>query len=184
MIEVQLIKQILDTQQDYASGSRIAFLKGDNLSARKEAAFFEKRMNIQLDKHFVTNFTDWKEQYLTVQRDADMLLFGNNASIKGWDDAEAQAFVLANTTVPSGNWDAWMAPYSLVSFANSSEEQGEWAAETALRILAGTTPAEIPIAFNQKGKIYLNMELAKKLGIKFPIELIERATFTSELGLP
>jgi len=91
--------------------------------------------------------------------------------------------VLAHTIVPSGNWDEWMAPYSLVTFSNIPEEQGEWAATTALKILAGKTPAEVPITPNHKGAIVLNMELAKKLEIKFPIDLIERATFTSELDL-
>ena len=183
MIEVQLIEQILATLQNYAAGPRIAFLKGNDLSARKEADFFDQRFALQLDKRFVADFDAWKEQYLALQSEADMILLGNSASVKGWDNQEAQAFVLANTSVPSGNWDEWMAPYSLVTFANIPEEQGEWAATTALKILAGTTPAEIPITSNQKGKIYLNMTLAKKLGIKFPIELIERATFITEMGL-
>ena len=183
MIEIQLIAQILKTLQNYTSSSRIAFLKGDDLSARKEADFFDKHFSLQLDKRFVADFSAWKEQYLALQSEADMILLGNSASIKGWNNKEAQAFVMAKTSVPSGNWDDWMAPFSLVTFANSPEEQGEWAATAALKILAGTAPVEIPITSNQKGKIYLNMALAKKLGIKFPIELIERATFTSELGL-
>ena len=183
MIEVQLIEQILGTLQNYAAGPRIAFLEGDDLSSRKTAEGFEKHFALQLDKRFVTDFAVWKNQYLALQGNADMILLGNTASVKGWNNEEAQAFVLANATVPSGSWDDWMAPYSLVTFANNPEEQGEWAATAALKILSGITPAEIPITSNQKGKIYLNMVLAKKLGIKFPIELIERATFISELGL-
>jgi ABC-type uncharacterized transport system substrate-binding protein len=181
MIEVQLIGQIIDSLQKYAAGTRIAFLKGDDLSARKEAVFFEKRYDLKLDKRFVTNFSAWKDQYLQLQKDADLILLGNSISIPDWDKQEAQAFVLANTLVPSGNWDEWMAPFSLITFANSPEEQGEWAATAALKILAGTSPQAIPLTTNQRGKLYLNMELAKKLGIKFPIELIERATFTSEI---
>jgi ABC-type uncharacterized transport system substrate-binding protein len=183
MIEVQMIEQILATLQIYAAGPRIAFLKGDDLSARKEADFFEKRFALQIDKHFVTNFTAWKKHYLTLQQEADMLLLGNSASVKGWDNAEAQAFVLLNTRIPSGNWDDWMAPFSLVTFANDPEEQGRWAATAALKILAGATPAEIPVSSNHRVKIILNMPLAKKLGIKFSIDLIERATFTSEMDV-
>jgi len=183
MIEVQLVAQILDTMRDYATGNRVAFLKGDDLSARKEAAFFEEAIARQLDKRFVTDFTEWKKQYLALQTQADMIFLGNRASINGWDDAEALAFVLANARVPSGGWAAWVAPFALLAFANEPKEQGEWAAKTALKILDGAAPSEIPVVTNQKATIYLNMEMAKKLNIKFPIELIERATFTSEMGL-
>jgi ABC transporter substrate binding protein len=183
MIEVQLIDQIIDTLQNYSAGQRVAFIKGDDLSARKEADFFEKRFATQLDKRFVADFSTWKTEYLALQKEADMILLGNSASIKGWNAEEALALILTATTVPTGNWDAWMAPYSLLTLANKPEEQGRWAAATALQILSGTAAGDIPVTINQKGKVYLNMELAKKLGIKFPIELIERATFTSELGL-
>jgi len=182
MLEVQLIDQILNALNPYARGRRVAFLKGDDLSARKEAQFIEERFGLQLDKRFVNNFTAWQKQYRLLQDQADIILLGNHSSIKGWNAGEAMAFILGNTRIPSGNWDAWMAPFSLVTFANSAEEQGEWAAKTALKILSGALPAEIPVATNQQGKIFLNMELARILGIKFPIELIERATFTSELG--
>jgi len=182
MIEVQLIDQILDTLQMYTSGNRVAFIKGDDNSARIEAEFFEKRFDVDLDKRFVGDFTAWKQQYLALQEEADMILIGNSASIKGWDSADAMQHILETTRVPTGNWDSWMAPFSLVTFANKAEEQGEWAARTALKILEGTPPTEIPITTNKNGKIYLNMKLAKILGIKFPIDLIERATFASELG--
>lgn len=182
MLEVQLIDQILGTLRPYAAGRRIAFLKGDDLSARKEAGFIEKRFKVRLDKRFVADFAAWKRQYRVLQDEADLLLLGNNASIKDWDATAAKAFIFETTRIPSGNWDTWMAPYSLVTFANDPEEQGEWAAAAALKILAGTPPADIPVTTNKRAKIYLNMELARKLGIKFPMELIERATFTSELS--
>ncbi len=180
MIEIQLIDQILALLRRYAAGNRIAFIKGDDLSARKEAAFFEQHFKLNLDQRFVKDFSAWKKQYLALQQESDMILIGNHISITGWNDEEAYRFILQKTRVPTGNWDDWMAKFSLVTFANNPEEQGEWAAQTALRILAGTPPADIPIVTNHKARIFLNMELARKLGIKFPIELIERATFTSE----
>lgn len=182
MVEVQLIDQILDTLHMYTTGKRLAFIKGDDSSARIEAKFFEKHFNVEIDKRFVRDFASWKQQYIALQEEADMILIGNYASVKGWDNREALQFILETTRVPTGNWDSWMAPFSLVTFANKAEEQGEWAAETALKILTGISPSEILITTNKKGKIYLNMKLAKILGIKFPIDLIERATFVSELG--
>lgn len=177
MIEVQLIDQILKVLKEYARGDRISFIKGDDDSARKEADFFEKRFKIELDRRFVKDFAEWKDQYLLLQDESDMILVGNYASIKGWNDDEAKRFIHDHTKIPTGNWDAWMAPFCLVTFANNPHEQGEWAARTALRILNGEKPGNIPIAFNQKAKIVLNMPLAKKMDILFPMELIEQSTF-------
>lgn len=181
MLEVQLIDQMLATLGPFAKGLRIAFIKGDDLTTRKEADFFDQRFNLRLDRRLVADFASWQQEYRRLQDEADLILLGNTASIAGWDAAAAQALILNETRVPTANWDSWMAPYSLVTFANSPAEQGEWAATAALQILNGTAPAAIPIATNRKARIYLNMELARKLGIKFPMELIDRATFTSEL---
>ncbi len=180
MVEVQLIDQLLTQLRTYAKGERIAFLKGDDSSARKEAGFYERRFQLKLDKRFVNTFKEWQQEYLALQQETDMVLLGNSSSIAGWDARQAYRFILENTSVPSGNWDEWMARFSLITLANKPEEQGEWAARTAMQILAGTVPQDISVTTNKRARIFLNMELAKVLDIKFPIELIERATFTSE----
>ncbi len=180
MVEVQLIDQLLKQLRIYSAGERIAFIKGDDLSARKEASFYEERFHLKLKKVFVKDFNEWQQEYRNLQQDADMILLGNSSSIAGWDADTAYRFILENTQVPSGNWDDWMARYSLITLANRPEEQGEWAARTAMKIVAGTAPADISLTTNKRARIILNMELARRLKIKFPIDLIERATFTSE----
>jgi len=42
-----------------------------------------------------------------------------------------------------------MAPFVLVGYMKSGEEQGAWAARTALEILNGKSPAEIPVVENK-----------------------------------
>lgn len=42
-------------------------------------------------------------------------------------------------------------------------EQGAWAGNTALKILEGTSPKDIPVVSNEKGQFYVNMPLANKL---------------------
>jgi ABC-type uncharacterized transport system substrate-binding protein len=179
MIEVQLIDRILATLKKYARGDRVGFIKGDDLSARKEALFYEARFNIEIDKRFVKNYSQWKDAYLDLQEKSDLLLVGNNESIPDWDPAAAKRFVEAHTTVPTGNWDTWMKDYALVTFATVPAEQGQWAAETALKILDGTSPGEIPVVTNKKAEIYRNMRIAKKLKIVFPIEFIRRSRSTT-----
>ena len=84
-----------------------------------------------------------------------------------------------NTRIPTGGWDVWMAENVLVTIANVAEEQGEWTAKTALEILGGKNPADIPIVKNIRGAYYLNMRLAKKLNIFFPLDLIEKSHMVS-----
>ena len=72
--------------------------------------------------------------------------------------------------------------YTLLGNVKIAEEQGWWAGKTALKILQGASPDDIPITVNKKFRVYLNMVLAKKLGIKFPMNLIEQATFTEQLS--
>lgn len=180
MLEVQLIDQIVHTLERYARGKRIAFIKGDDFSARKEAQFYERRFHLSLDKRFVKTFAQWKSAYIDLQQTSDMILVGNSASIEGWQAKAAKALVDQRTMVPTGNWDAWMAPFALITFATKPEEQGRWAASTALRILSGTPPSQIPVVTNKTARVILNMPLAKKLRIRFPMELINRAALISE----
>lgn len=179
MIEVQLIDQILATLKKYAGGDRIGFIKGDDLSARKEAIFYEKRFNINITKRFVKKYSEWQRAYLDLQEQTDMILVGNSVSIPDWDAMAAKRFVEANTRVPTGNWDKWMKDYALVTFATVPSEQGRWAAKAALKILDGTTPGNIPVMINKKAEIYRNMRIAKKLNIVFPIEFIRRSKSTT-----
>ena len=69
----------------------------------------------------------------------------------------------------------YMKQLVLVGFMKSGEEQGYWAAHAALRILAGAATSTIPVTENKTTKITLNMTLAKRLGVVFPLELIKRA---------
>jgi ABC-type uncharacterized transport system substrate-binding protein len=57
-----------------------------------------------------------------------------------------------------------MVPSAAYGLTKVAREQGEWAAQTALRILAGTRPADIPIVRNQQTRCFLNSELAAKIG--------------------
>lgn len=180
MIEVQLIDQIILALKPYARGERIAFIKGDDYSSRKEARFYEQHFHFVLDKRFVKTFAQWKAAYLDLQETSDMILVGNAASIDGWNAGTARALIDQSTKVPTGNWDAWMAPFALVTFATKPEEQGTWAARTALRILSGTPPNQIRVVTNKTARVFLNMPLAKKLGIRFPMQLINHASFTGE----
>jgi len=175
IIEVQRIDQLISRLREYARGGQIAYLKGDDSSARKEAHFFEEQFGLDLDKRFVTTFAQWQQEYLQLQQEADILLLGNVAALTGWDRTKARQLIAEQTVIPSGNWDTWMAPFTLITQATHPGEHGEWAARKTLAILNGTSPVDIPVAQNKKSEIYLNMTIARKLGIIFPMDLVNQA---------
>lgn len=180
MLEVSLMTQLMDNLQKYAKGKNVGFLGADNDVDRKEAEFITKKYNVQLTPTFVKTFDEFKAAYTEIQGKFDLLIWTNNSGIKDWPAAEGKKFVLENTKIPSGSCHDFMAPYVLVTYAKLGEEQGEWAAATALQILGGKAVKDIPVASNQKGQLYVNMPLAKKLGVNFPLEVLKAAKVIKE----
>ena len=175
MIEVALVPDMVKTLTPFAKGKRLGFLGPDNETSRKEAEYFGKKYGLVLDSRFVKNFADWKVQYKSLQTDCDILFVDNNAGIAGWVDMEAEHYVKTETQVPSASIYDFMAPFALVTYAKVASEQGQWAAKTAKEILAGKAPSEISVGVNKEAQIFLNMGLAEKLGITFPVDLMERS---------
>jgi ABC-type uncharacterized transport system substrate-binding protein len=182
MVEVSLIPELIDELILYSKGSRVGFLKGDSLSSRREGEEYEKVLGYEIEKVYVDNLSEWKEAFLSMQQQVDILLLGNLAAVQGWDEDEEslQRFVLEESVLPSGAWDSWMAEAVLVTFANQPEEQGEWAAFAALQILSGKSPSEIPLVKNKKAVVFLNMKLAKKMDIRFSQKILDRAHLVND----
>lgn len=110
-----------------------------------------------------------------------MLIQISNTGIKNWDPQVAQTFIFNHTKIITGAIsDDQTAAYCLMGMTKIGEEQGWWAGNTALKILDGTPPSAIPVTRNTQVKIYLNMELAKAMGLHFPMDLVEKSTFVGE----
>lgn len=180
MVEVQPVDRLLRDLLPLAKGSRVAFLKGDDLTARIEAEAIRREFGVDLDSRLVSRFADWKREYLKLQDEADLLIVGNPVSIPDWERSAALKLINEKTRIPTGSWDPWMAPYALLTHASLPEEQGEWAAQMALQVLNGTPVSNILQVRNKRSRIYLNMPLAKNLDIRFPMPLIENATLLRE----
>jgi ABC-type uncharacterized transport system substrate-binding protein len=179
MVEEALYLPTVETLKPFASGDRIGFLSSDTETERKNLEQIRKRFDTVFDVRFAQTFAQLKQSFLDLQRECDMVLIRECRSVTGFDHDEMVAFVQTNTVVPTGATERHIVDYALVTLAKSGEEQGEYAARTALEILAGKSPKDIPIVANKKAKRYLNMRLAKKLGITFPMEMIENAELIS-----
>ena len=176
-IEVDLAKELILELTKYAKGTRVGFISGDTLTDKKTLNFYQNNLGLKFEKiQLVNTFNEWKNAYTTLQDEVDVILFLNNAGIKNWNDVEAAKISKEVTKIPSGTTDQSLHPYVLISYAKDVHEFGEYASKTALKILDGTAPSQIPMSKNKRAKVSLNMTLAKKLNIIFPIKLIDMAT--------
>ncbi|MEI6126569.1 MAG: ABC transporter substrate binding protein [Pseudomonadota bacterium] len=179
--EVSVINPLLDQLKKFAKGGRYGFLACNNESDRIESEEIAKRANIVFEAiKLVNTFQEWKAAFLELQGQTDMIFCQNNAGIQDWDALEAIKFVRENTKVPTGSAHDFMAPYVFTCYAKLGEEQGEVAGNMALDILNGKPVKDIPPTVNKKGQVYLNLAIAKKLGIQLSLESIKAAKVIKE----
>jgi len=181
MVEVELPDQLVDLLKAYAEGDRIGYLTIDTETERKVVDTYNQRFfDGQMQPYWVTTQDEFKTAFIAAQQEVDILFMGNNAGSDKWDEEEMKQFVLRNSTIPTGSINDWMAPYSLLTLAKSSKEQGEWAAQAALNILEGKPVSEIPVAENKKGEMIVNLDLADKLGVVFAPSLLKTAVILEQ----
>jgi ABC-type uncharacterized transport system substrate-binding protein len=113
--------------------------------------------------------------FLRANAEADVVFVPTNGAIKDWDSAEAQAFVREHTRVPVFTCDDFMMKYAVFGLTKVAREQGQWAARTALQIVKGKSPAEIPVTENRQTIAYINTTLADKIGFKPDAKLLARS---------
>jgi ABC-type uncharacterized transport system substrate-binding protein len=173
MIEVAPVRELVENLKAFSKGGKIGYLTADVATSRKEGEYYRKLIDKKIIESYVKNQSEWEKEFLKMQDQVDMIIIGNKAGINDWDQARAEAFILKNIKKPTGCIYDFMIPYSMLGFIKSADEQGTWAAETALKILEGTSPSLIPIAQNSKGGLMINLKYARKLKIKIPYEMLD-----------
>lgn len=176
MVEVSAVREMIDIVQSISGGERIGSLGADTTTMRKEVQKTKEILGIEFDEVvYIKTFDQWKREFLAMQDKVDILYLYNNAGIDGWNNDQAVAFVRENTRIPSASVQAWMAPYVLVTHTKDPVEQGEYAAQTAMRILHGTSPSTIPLTTNRRGRTIINNALANQLNLEIPASIISVA---------
>jgi ABC-type uncharacterized transport system substrate-binding protein len=185
MIEVERVEDLIATLRPHARGDRVGLIVLDTTTGRRDVAEYERQLGRQLTVRLVDDYAGWKRAFVALQDEVDMLLIKQNITgVPDWDLGDAIAFTQAATTIPTGTTTEPIMRCVLVSFIKNPREQGRWAAAAARRILDGASPREIAPAANEESRVFLNMTLARDLGIRFPMALIERATFLEEAWRP
>jgi ABC-type uncharacterized transport system substrate-binding protein len=148
----------------------------DGLTERKNAENYTKTLNIPISQaYFVKTPEQWKETFLKLQKEVDMIIIVNYVDLEGWDKQAIIDFGEQNIRIPIGASLPWVMPFAVLGVTRLPEEQGTWAAQTALQILNGTKPADIPITQNKDGRIHINLRLGNKLNILFSKALLKTA---------
>ena len=174
--EVILLDETLNIIKQYAKGNRLGLIAADNISSHRTYKYLSETENRKFHSvRFVKDFDELKKAFIEIQPEVDMLFFYDTATVKNFDLEKMVEFAKKNTIIPTFGSHFLNIRYSLLGTPKIGEELGKWAANTALKILDGAKPSEIPITKNKQTKIYLNLPIANKLGIKFPIDLLDNS---------
>ena len=168
MLEVLPIEASLKLLKAHVPGAKTLTILSENtpseISNKKYMDHFYTEAGLTPTYVLVNTFAGWKQEFIRANRGSDLVYLPTNGAIRGWDNQEAEQFVRDNIRVPVFTCDDFMMPYAVVGLTKIAREQGDWAAETALKILNGASPADIPITENRLSQAWLNPDLAEKIG--------------------
>ncbi|MCB1744631.1 MAG: hypothetical protein KDK91_29975, partial [Gammaproteobacteria bacterium] len=178
MIEIAPIRPMLRSAIGMSkSTGRALYIGADTLTEKKNYNRFAEaapEFNLSVQSRLVSTSDEWIEAYEAGQR-YDFIIIGSNSGIEDWDADRVAAAVAEKARVLSVTNHDWMMPFTMVGFNKVAEEQGEWAANTALEILRGTPPASIAMTQNRRWDISLNQPLLAVTELRVPKSLASRA---------
>lgn len=182
MIEVELVAELMDRLGEYADTERVGYVTITSETESKVIEEYNARFfDGQMEAYEASTFEEFKEAFLQAQDEMDVVLIGNNAGVE-WDIEDAAQFFAEQTRVPTGSINSWMAQYTMITLAKIPEEQGEWSAQAALKILDGQSVSDIPVSENVKGELILNLDIAEQLGVVFQPSLLRVAEVVNSNG--
>ena len=169
MIEVWPLDALLKLGREMTlGGEHVAYLTADTLSARKDSERMRERVRalggFRLDPVHVDSAASWRDAYRRLQGHSFILL-GDIGALEGWDEGEMREFVRENARIPVLSANLYLMPYAVVGLTRIPEEQGEWAAASAVAILNGMSPSDIPLMTNRRWDRWINEPLLAHLGL-------------------
>lgn len=178
IIEVAPLQAMLTHAIKYSGGAKKAiYLGADTLTEKKNldrVAGASKKLGIELDGILVSDASEWKVQYQAAQ-DADFIVMGSYSGISDWNKTELARFAVEHARKLTVTSHDWMMPFSTIGFTKIPQEHGEWAAQTAIEILNGKSPGEIPIVANRDWDLWLNTAHLESTRVKLPRKFLRKA---------
>ena len=178
MIEVAPVRQMLEWAHRLTKpGARGVYIGANTLTEKKDYKYYAKAavdLNIVIEPMLVDDQQAWKSAFEQT-KEADFVILGSPSGIQDWDEIALRPFVRAHANKLILTNYSWMMPLAMLGFVKIPEEQGEWAAKTAIAIHNGVPIQRIPIIANRKWEVFENTTLLKLSGIKITEALQARA---------
>lgn len=178
IVEVAPLKVMLSNALKYSNNARQAVYIGANTLTEKKnlkrLQIASQKLGIELEGVLVSNASDWKEAYEEAQL-SGFIVLGSHSGINDWENDQIKEFAISKAKRLVVTNHEWMMPYSSIGFTKIPQEQGDWAAQAAIEILNGTSPADIPIVANRQWDLWVNNSQLKQTGIKLPRKLLSKA---------
>lgn len=175
MIEVTPINELFKIAEYITHGKKGIFIGDDTITDKKDLKQFKKfaiKRGITLDSALLNTLDEWKKIYKKSQKKYDFIILGHNSSIKGWNDAEVNSFLLNNSKKLVLTTYTWMVKFSTIGLTIRPEEQGTWAGNTAEAILKGYPIKYIAITKNHIWNKSINMSLVNASKVKIPKDIV------------
>lgn len=178
MVEVSPLRPMIRQAISSVPGARrAAFLSANTLSEWKNFERLDaeaQAAGVQLMAMHVDDMDHFDAAFETAQ-DYDFVIIGGYSGIRDWDPERARRTARERTRTLSLTTRDWMMPYTILGYTKLPEEQGEWAAASAIAVIDGRSPASIPLVTNRRWDSWLNAELLERSGIELPRSVLRKA---------
>jgi len=142
-------------------------------TANQAKSFFEgKGMTLQLEA--TDSMPEFESKFKSAQS-SDFVLLLNNTIIPDWDRNKALKIVSENAEALTLTVNENVMGHTMLGVMSVAGEQGEYAAKSALEILSGTAPSDIPIVNNRIWDVHINTTLLDRAGIRVPAHIVQRS---------
>ena len=179
ILEMLPVAELLTTMKTYyPSMQKLLVLNENTTTSRKTKPLLDtlcRRVGISVTQELVDDFKSWKDVFMEANQSYDIIYLQTMGAIKNWDHEEALRIIDQHIKVPLVTCEDFMMPYCVFGLTQTSKEQGTWAAETAIKILQGTSPADIPFSRNHMTTVWINSRLAEKINFQLDEDLMIKA---------
>ncbi|MBL4774886.1 MAG: hypothetical protein JKY87_02350 [Mariprofundus sp.] len=179
MIEVSAIKDMLSKARNIiGSVKSVAFIGAKGVRTdEKEFAWMVKAYapyQVKVTPYYAANMAEWEQAYSAAQKH-DMIVLNNIAGIQNWDKDRAIAYATQHAGKLTVSTYDFMTPYTILAMTKIAAEQGQWAAQVAIRLLQGKQASAIPVVANRRFNMFVNLHLLQNADITLPESILFKA---------
>ena len=147
VVEFAHVNKLAYAIKFFSRMDRIGFLATDTPSSHKDAQWLRRGVREEVIERYVRTFDEWRESFIEMQSQVNVLILGNNSGIVGWNNDTARTIAQSNTKIPTGCLMEWMAEYAVIGYS-----QGNLLLN---KKLAGVAGIAFPPSFEKKASMII-----------------------------